>query len=163
MTPEMLLEVLQIRDNWDIQQAALPQCTSNSRVTSELRLATIRLISSLFQDRFEKSWRQEDLDMAIEFMAKAVQLTPDNDPGKIASLGDLGTLHSERFERRGSLEDLGRAIELMEQAAFSTSFDHPSRPAMLNNLGVSYRLRCKRLGELADLEKSVHCNEQAVK
>ncbi|KAG9122187.1 hypothetical protein FRC07_001537, partial [Ceratobasidium sp. 392] len=114
------------------------------------------------ESRFKRLGDLADLDKAIEYQARAVQLAPQNHPQKATHLNNLGNSLESRFKRLNDLADLDKAIDYKSQAVQLTSDSHPHKPGLLNNRGNSLQSRFDRLGSLADLEQAIDSKSQAV-
>ncbi|KAG8687606.1 hypothetical protein FRC11_006918 [Ceratobasidium sp. 423] len=115
-----------------------------------------------WSSRFERLQRPLDIDKAIEYQERAVQLTPEVHANKQMYLNSLGHSWARRFYLLGELKDADKAIQYQEQAVQLTPNQHPDKPRNLNNLGNAFTYRYRRLGNLADLDKSIACFTQAV-
>jgi len=56
-----------------------------------------------------------------------VQATPEDHPGRVTKLCNLGTYLSNRYERTRNLQDLEAAIARTEEAVQAIPEDHPTR------------------------------------
>ncbi|CAE6429928.1 unnamed protein product [Rhizoctonia solani] len=104
----------------------------------------------------------DNIEKAIEYGTRALDLTPDNHPNRPRQLQVLGIFYDERFKRAGELEDLEKAIELGSHGLALTPDGHPALPSRHASLGGSYRERFWRLGELGDLEKAIEHDTRAL-
>ncbi|KAG8749350.1 hypothetical protein FRC11_011418, partial [Ceratobasidium sp. 423] len=112
--------------------------------------------------RFWRFGLQYNIKKAIEYGTRALELTPDEHPGRPSVLGGLGTFYHEKFKRMGNLEDLEKAIELQSQGLASTPDDHPDLAHQHDSLALSYTHRFWRLGELGDIQKSIENRSRAL-
>ncbi|KAG8705465.1 hypothetical protein FRC11_009017, partial [Ceratobasidium sp. 423] len=113
-------------------------------------------------DRFWRFGELNDLEKAVEYGSRALELTPDGHSDRPPRLGDLGAFYGERFKRLGELEDIKKAIEHSSRAIALTPDDHPDLSHWYDSLGVCYGHRFQRLGELDDLEKAIELFSRAL-
>ncbi|KAL5632245.1 hypothetical protein ACGC1H_000296 [Rhizoctonia solani] len=112
--------------------------------------------------RFKRLGELSDLENAIEYLSRALTLTPDRHPHLPGILVNLGLFHGDRFERLGKLSDLENAIKYQSRALALTPKGHPHLPRTLANLAVSHEIRFERLGELSDLDNAIEYEYRAV-
>ncbi|KAJ1300162.1 hypothetical protein OPQ81_011914 [Rhizoctonia solani] len=86
---------------------------------------------------FENLDRLDDLQKAIDYGTRALELTPDNGPDFPKRLQHLETCFNTRFERLSEPRDLEKAIEYESRALESTPSAHPFLAGRLANLAVS--------------------------
>ncbi|KAG8785130.1 hypothetical protein FRC12_017941 [Ceratobasidium sp. 428] len=132
--------------------------------STELDHEVVYTCASLFWTQFQTdSGTLEELDIAIDLGARALQLVSDHDPQRPRYLFALGSFHQMRFKRVGKVEDITEAIQLIEQAVLLAPSEHTSKPRFLSNLDISYTMRFHRLNTPADMEKSIEFQKQAVR
>jgi tetratricopeptide (TPR) repeat protein len=113
-------------------------------------------------ERFERTGIIDDVDQAIAFEERAIQLTPNEDPERLPRLITLGNALLRRYERTGSMDDMNHAIEdNFEQAVELTPAGHPDLARRLNNLGNALLSRFERTGLMDDLDHAIDCYEEA--
>ncbi|CUA73163.1 hypothetical protein RSOLAG22IIIB_10604 [Rhizoctonia solani] len=114
------------------------------------------------RNRFQRLGDLGDLEQAIQYESRALDLTPDDHPDLPRRLINLGVSHGDRFERLGELSDLEKAVGYQSRAVDSTPAGHPGLPSRLNLLGVSYNRRFQHLRNLDDLDKAIVCESRAL-
>ncbi|KAI0310426.1 hypothetical protein OF83DRAFT_1178560, partial [Amylostereum chailletii] len=115
-----------------------------------------------FYNQFEETGDPLDIETAIAFEQRVLDLTPEGDTAKPARLHNIGTSFSSRFERLGDVPDIDSAIRMQRQAVNLTPEGHADKPIYLNNLGISLMHQFKRLGDTADIDSAVRVQRQAV-
>ena len=112
--------------------------------------------------QYQTSGQVADLNQAVEFWHRALNLTPFDSPDRPGHLNNLGNGLSDRYARTGELADLEAAISASQQAVQATPPNSPGRHGYLDNLGNGLSDRYARTGELADLEAAITAYQQAV-
>ncbi|KAL2812794.1 CHAT domain-containing protein [Aspergillus cavernicola] len=87
----------------------------------------------------------EDLNMAIQRLQEALDLTPDNHPDRASQLQNLGLGHYSRYQRSVAQEDLDMAIQRFQEALDLTQHAHPDRASRLEHLGLGYHAKYQRI------------------
>ncbi|KAJ1300992.1 hypothetical protein OPQ81_003416 [Rhizoctonia solani] len=108
-----------------------------------------------YTDRFQRLCALDDLDKALEYKYRALDLTPDGHPDLSNRLISLAKTHYNRFQHLGELDDLEKSIEYRSRALKLTPDGHPDLPGQIFGLGASYRERFEHLGEPDDLAKAI--------
>ncbi|KAJ3513886.1 hypothetical protein NMY22_g14907 [Coprinellus aureogranulatus] len=103
-----------------------------------------------------------DVSEAIAAHRKAVELTPEGDPGLRKSLNNLAVACNRRFTITGDSTALSEAISAQRKAVDLTLESHPELPATLNNLGVLYRHRFGMTNDLSDIDDSISVLQRGV-
>ncbi|CAE6451585.1 unnamed protein product [Rhizoctonia solani] len=104
----------------------------------------------------------DDIEKLISYMSQALPLIPDDHPGKIQFLADLGSTYDDRFDILGELDDLQKAIEYMSAALGIIPDDHCDLPLLLTNLAAVHSKRFGLLGERRDNEREVEYASRAL-
>ncbi|KAG8724014.1 hypothetical protein FRC11_002228, partial [Ceratobasidium sp. 423] len=104
----------------------------------------------------------KDLEKALEYFSRALELTPDGHPALSHRHYSLGVSYTDRFQHLGELKDLEKALEHNSRALELTPDGHPYLSHRHSNLGVSYTDRFEHTGELKDLEKALEHNSRAL-
>ncbi|KIJ35218.1 hypothetical protein M422DRAFT_84116, partial [Sphaerobolus stellatus SS14] len=112
--------------------------------------------------QFERLRNIVDLDNAIDSLQQAVDLTPDEDPGKVAYLNSLGNCFLCRFDSLREVLDINNALAVQQQAVNLTLDKHPNKPVYLSNLGNSFQARFELLKKPIDINKAITLQRQAV-
>ncbi|CAE6488857.1 unnamed protein product [Rhizoctonia solani] len=115
-----------------------------------------------YRNRFQRFGVLKDIEKAIECGARALDLTPDGDPGLPLRLAGLGSSYIERFWRLGELDDLAKSIDYRSRALQMTPEGDPDLARRHANLGVSRGTRFQRLGQLDDLDKAIEHQSRAL-
>lgn len=154
-----------LKDRQDINHAIVFQkqsVVSRSEHIGEDAIKLMNLGRSL-RDRFEHLDKKEDIDEAVNYFQRSVDLTLDNQIAlESARLNNLATALVKRFEHQGILADLDKSVQLYRQSLLLVPDDHPEKIICLNNLGHSLQIRFVRLGELDDINKAIEYLKQAV-
>ncbi|KAG8739529.1 hypothetical protein FRC10_005477 [Ceratobasidium sp. 414] len=109
--------------------------------------------------RFEMRGNPNDLENAISSFAKALSLTPLDDPTRTLRLIDLGYSYFRRSTSSNEVCDLERAIEYYAQVDLHSLQDRDRKASTLSNFGACYLTRFERLGDLSDLDNAIrHIN-----
>ncbi|RXW23183.1 hypothetical protein EST38_g2665 [Candolleomyces aberdarensis] len=117
----------------------------------------------------ERTGRLADIDEALSFQKKLLEMTPPTEYGaRFELLGNLGLLLHTRFLRSGKIEDINEAIRTLQAA--KAVYQHrplgvePSNGpiGLYNNLGNSLARRFERTGNLVDLDEAVSNQKSAV-
>ncbi|TDL22044.1 hypothetical protein BD410DRAFT_803857 [Rickenella mellea] len=116
----------------------------------------------LFLHRFNLLGDIADINQAILYTERAVQLTPEGDLDMPSRLHVLGTSFFERFKRHGVVADIEQAVLTQERAVQLTPDGHRDKPECFTNLGNSFATRFERLGDMADIERAILNHESAV-
>ncbi|KAG8790230.1 hypothetical protein FRC12_012436 [Ceratobasidium sp. 428] len=102
------------------------------------------------------------LDRGLEYMSKAVSLTPDEDPTKLIRLDKLGEAYHARYEFSGNRSDLDKAIKCHVLTVPRMPDTHPQKLQRLQKLSSAYRNRYRHLGQLADLDAAINVYRKAL-
>ena len=103
-----------------------------------------------------------DLDIAIQRIQEALDMTPVHHPDRAGQLQELGARYSEKHQRLGVIADLETAIRRIQEAFDITPIDHPHRASRLYNLGIGYSNRYERLGSTMDLDIAIQRIQEAL-
>ncbi len=104
-----------------------------------------------------------DLKEAIQVARRAVVSTPEDDPGLLVRLNNLGNHLESRYERTGDIADLEEAIQVARRAVVLTpNEDHSNLARCLNCLGNKLERWYERTGDIADLEEAIQVARRAV-
>ncbi|KAB5588629.1 Aromatic di-alanine and TPR containing protein [Ceratobasidium theobromae] len=114
--------------------------------------------------RFEQqaTGQAGDINEAIEYLTRAVSLTPEGDPDMAGRQNNLGNSHHRRFKQLGKLEDIDKAIKYGTYAVSFTPESDPDMPACLNNFGGAHQSRFEQVGEVDDIDKAIQYGTRAV-
>ncbi|CAE6366003.1 unnamed protein product, partial [Rhizoctonia solani] len=123
---------------------------------------TLSAIGTLYNIWFRSSGKVEDIEEAVKYHNRALDLTPDGHPSLPDRHASLGASYGDRYKRTGEVADLVKAIECKTHALDLTPDGHPSLPHRHASLGVSYGDRYQRTGEVADLFKAIECFTRAL-
>ncbi|QRW18547.1 CHAT domain protein [Rhizoctonia solani] len=140
----------------------LPNRLANLGAFHRNRFKCLGELGSSHSYRFGSTGDLEDLEKAIEYGTRAIDLIPDGHPNLAYLLTCLGASHKSLYERLGELGDLRKSIEYKSRAIKATSDNDPGLSGQLTGLGECYGLRFERLGELSDLENAIDCEHRAV-
>ncbi|KAJ2931097.1 hypothetical protein H1R20_g5979, partial [Candolleomyces eurysporus] len=117
----------------------------------------------------ERTGRLADIDEALSFQKKLLEMTPPKEYGARSELlGNLGLLLHTRFLRSGKIEDINEAIRTLQAAKAvyqhrPLGFESSNGPiGLYNNLGNSLARRFERTGNLVDLDEAISNQKSAV-
>ena len=112
--------------------------------------------------RFQRLGKMEDLEEAIAYHRRALNLRPPGHPNRSSSLGNLAGAVFTRFTQLGKMEDLEEAIAHNYHALALCPPGHPDRSTSLNNLAGAVSTRFTQLGKMEDLEEAITYHRQAL-
>lgn len=95
--------------------------------------------SADLDDRLDSVKGLSDLEAAISFQRKAVQLTQEGEPNRPTYLNELALSLMARFRCRRDVNDRNEGISILEVVDKVVPDGHPIKPAFLNNLADSLR------------------------
>lgn len=104
----------------------------------------------------------EDIDEAVSFHTRAVELTADGHYSKAYQFHNLGNSLLARHQRAGQTKDIEDAISAHRRAIDLTGDGHNSKPSLLRALGGSLVVRFERSGQLEDIEAAISALRDAV-
>ncbi|GAB1528406.1 hypothetical protein RhiTH_011600 [Rhizoctonia solani] len=116
----------------------------------------------LHHEQFLHLGNLDDIEKAIEYGNRALDLTPNEHPRVPTQLTCLGAYYNDRFRQLDNPEDMEKSIDCHKRALGLTPEDHPEFAYRLGNLGISHSVRFRHLGQLEDLEKSIDCKARVV-
>ncbi|KAJ7766712.1 CHAT domain-containing protein [Mycena metata] len=119
-------------------------------------------LGNAFAQRYQNTRDLNDLNAAIDKLQEAVDLRPEDHPGRAEQLQDLATCFTDRFRQLGDLKDLEAALQRDQEAVDLTPADHPDKAERLQSLAVSFSDRFQRLGDLKDLEAALEKKQEAM-
>jgi tetratricopeptide (TPR) repeat protein len=125
-------------------------------------LSSVLRLSHLLEERFRTHGSSEDLDDAITYLRRALELVGPDSTDFPDLLGYLGSLLSTRFDQSGKCSDLDQALPYHRQAIELTPVGHGDLPTRLNNLALSLASRFARYGDDGDLEEAVMNYRRAI-
>jgi tetratricopeptide (TPR) repeat protein len=116
-------------------------------------------LSTTLMGRFEQSGDTVDIERAISYLQRALNLTEDVEM-EPALLNNLGVAFQLRFDRLGDLSDVQNAISFNQRAVDMTTDGDLGKAARLCNLGDALESRFEHLGDLEDLEGAIQASEE---
>lgn len=119
-------------------------------------------LGNALRDRFERTGSLHDLNEALEAANDAVQMSPENHPGRAQRLSIFAIVLFSRFRRTGSTEDLNSAVTAIQNAIELTPTYCPARLQCLSILGVALRRRFRQGRSMSDLDAAVGMLHEAV-
>ncbi|CCO34723.1 hypothetical protein BN14_08830 [Rhizoctonia solani AG-1 IB] len=114
-------------------------------------------------DQFLHLGNLDDIEKAIEYGNRALDMTPKEHPRMATQLTCLGAYYHDRFRQLENLDDMEKSIDFHVRALGLTDEDHPQLSFRLGNLGISHSVRFRRLGQLDDLDKSIDYKSRVIK
>ncbi|QRW24209.1 CHAT domain protein [Rhizoctonia solani] len=112
--------------------------------------------------RFRRFGNLDDIDKAIEYGARALDLTPSGHPSMSSRISWLGVYYDERYRRLGNLDDINKSMECGVRALELVSENDPELSVLLGNMGISYGMCYTRIGRVEDLGKSIEYSSRAL-
>ena len=112
-------------------------------------------------ERFKKSRELADIEEAIRVCQKAMDSTPNGDPGLPQRLHYLGHSYDGRFEVLGNLHDIHKAIKLKHRGIKLANKNHRNRALWLDSLAGSLLRRFPRIENLEDLTQAISVQREA--
>ncbi|KAH7318849.1 CHAT domain-containing protein [Rhizoctonia solani] len=119
-------------------------------------------LSGVLYERSSLWHKTKDLEDAIGYQEKAVELTNQQSLDLPGWLGNLCCLYQSRYEHLGRPEDAENAVKCAAKAISVIPVGHPLMASLLNNLGDSHRVRYDIASAEEDLFKAVDSHRQAV-
>ncbi|KAF8712301.1 TPR-like protein, partial [Rhizoctonia solani] len=113
-------------------------------------------------DQFRDLGNPDDIEKAIEYGARALDLTPNEHPSIPLQISYMGVYYNERYRRLGNLQDMDASTECNICALRLTPESNPELPARLAKVGISYRMYYTRMGRVDELEKSIDYSSRAL-
>ncbi|QRW18678.1 CHAT domain protein [Rhizoctonia solani] len=160
------------------------QATSHCEQFQQLGTLTDleKAIGACYGTRFQGLGDFDDLKKSIECSVRALDLTPDDDPGLPVQLGNLavsyigryhqedppdrhaalGSLYTERYRQRKEFDDLEKSIKHCSRALALTPEGHPKLSDRHADLAAAYNEKFRRTRELEHLEKSIEHGSRAL-
>ncbi|CAE7084507.1 unnamed protein product [Rhizoctonia solani] len=105
--------------------------------------------------RFRYPRERDDSDKEIEYLSRALALTPGGHPDRPHRLGRLCKAYIQRYRNLGEIKDLEEAINYGSRALESTANDHSALPHLLADLGRAYADRFRQSDKTEDLQVSI--------
>jgi tetratricopeptide (TPR) repeat protein len=153
---------LQLSPNQPRYQSGAGDLTSELQISMEAapyprqdKHTFFACLGASLQTRFKKLERPADLENAISYLRRAVELTHDGHSDQPAHLSILGISQLQLFTCFGELADLNEAIAHLQRAVELANDDNPKKPNYLFNLGRAHQKRFECLGDLQDLVNAI--------
>ncbi|KDN42638.1 hypothetical protein RSAG8_06595, partial [Rhizoctonia solani AG-8 WAC10335] len=118
-------------------------------------------LGNAYRGRFEQQHQHSDISESIDYLLRALELTPEKHARRPVTLQSLGGSYQTRFRLLGTPLDIKYAIEYHTQAVALTQDSDARKPSMLIELGNSYHDRLGHLLEPRDLENAIICFQRA--
>ncbi|MFC9680260.1 CHAT domain-containing protein [Streptomyces sp. NPDC056948] len=115
-------------------------------------------LGAALQVRHSRNRDPADLAAAIDLLAHAVELSPDD----AIRLSNLSAALAARATSSASAADLDEAVRLVGRAIEVTPPNHPDQPDYLSNLATTLVDRFERGGSLEDLDRAVESARHAL-
>lgn len=112
--------------------------------------------------RFEQTGVMADIDAAVEYGQRSVDLTQSEDPDRAFHLSCLANTLQIRYEYTGDLDDLASAVVYAEAAVDEGNRRSPQHAIYLSNLGNGLRALAEHTGVLDHLDRAVSFGRAAV-
>ncbi|ELU36565.1 zinc-binding dehydrogenase domain-containing protein [Rhizoctonia solani AG-1 IA] len=116
----------------------------------------------LHRNRFLRLGNLDDIEKAIEYGNRSLDLITEEHPDIANRLTCLGSYYGDRHRRLRHPDDWKKSFEYFVRAAGLTPENDPNLPGRLSNLGISYDNRYQQAGDVADLEKAIECHSRAL-
>ncbi|KAK7228190.1 hypothetical protein V2G26_000360 [Clonostachys chloroleuca] len=127
----------------------------------KLRAGLFRTLADSYMARYGKNETWEDLEAAISYGRKSVDLLPEGHPDIPDSLFTLGSIYIAKADRTESEADYEIAIQTEQKAVDLTPNDNQHKCSRLDNLGYQYSRRFLRLQMASDLKAAIELHEKA--
>ncbi|KAF8752493.1 TPR-like protein [Rhizoctonia solani] len=105
--------------------------------------------------RFERLGQIGDINMAIKYLQQAILFSPKDDVLRAWWLNNLNRPYYSRFTHLQDVDDLNQAIDLQNEALSLTPIGYAYRPRQLEMLGTLYQERFHLLAHPQDLGAAV--------
>jgi tetratricopeptide (TPR) repeat protein len=128
----------------------------------EERVRHIALEGSELLDQGIQARDPATLTAAVARLRQARDLTPAEDPRRLAIISDIGVALRHRFELTGALADLDDAVAAQREAVEAAPADDTRRAAYLSNLSTVLRIRFERAGAGADLDEAADVSRKVL-
>ncbi|QRV93553.1 CHAT domain protein [Ceratobasidium sp. AG-Ba] len=123
---------------------------------------TLAVLGNLNWNCFDKLRNPAYLDIAIEYLEKAVEKAPLEHSTRLDIFRDLGLSYRDRFDVTHEIRDIDLAIAYHAQAVtLSPDKSDPSTLTHIGHLGNSHLRRFEYLGEVRDLNNAIACHSEA--
>jgi hypothetical protein len=139
-------------------------CGANihSDSTDNNKLAVLNDQATFLLARLKKGGQHSDLDDAIAFSRRALELCPPPHSDQPTSLHNLANALQTQYEQKDQQHDLDESISLHRQAPELYPSPHPSWPIFLNNLATALQTRFEQQAQQQDLDESIFLRRQAL-
>lgn len=119
-------------------------------------------LGNALERRFTWGRQTADLNDAVAFQQKVVEITLADHPSFAGYLTNLGNVLVSRFRETGSIGDLNSAIEQYQNAVQAAQEQDLNRATYLNNLGDGLRTRFDQIGSIDDLNGAILATQGAL-
>ncbi|KAJ7235662.1 CHAT domain-containing protein [Mycena rebaudengoi] len=116
----------------------------------------------IYRHRFHRLQDENDLVEATQCGLRALQMSPETEPGRFITLNNLVGVKCDRFEFSGNVEYLEEAIAYCRQAFPLCPTGHSMKGLLYINLALLLSARLQHLGEKSDMEDSILAGEKAL-
>jgi len=131
-----------------------------ARLAEPVRFRAASNLSIAFRPRFEQARHEADLNAAVAFAKRAVDVTPPDNPYRNKYLSNFASALLARSDQTKSSSDLNTAISIFQQIVDTLS--QPYDPRYSSNLGLALLARYEQTRQQDDLEASIKALRQAV-
>ncbi|MGW0577153.1 CHAT domain-containing protein [Streptomyces sp. NPDC002920] len=109
----------------------------------------------LLHDRYAETGNAADLDTAVTYGRRALDLATEPDPLRATLLQNVAVLHASRFEKTSVMSDIDRTLALTDEAlAITRSLAGDPAPLLANRSAALWR-RFLAFHRLEDLQQAV--------
>ena len=120
-------------------------------------------LGSTYLHRFLLGGEMKDVDNAIIFLQKAIDLTPEGDTEEAPTrLNNMGSAMAFRFERFGNLADINEGISHLQKAIALVPGQHPQKHSWLNGLGTALLTRFESGKDAADIDLAISSFRESI-
>ncbi|KAG5657339.1 hypothetical protein KAF25_005903 [Fusarium avenaceum] len=95
------------------------------------------------------------IDLAINYLQEALDLTPPGTPTRETRLSSLANAYLHRYQRTAATADIKTAINLCREGISLTPDGHLLRAKQLKTLGDAYRFRYIQSGVIHDINQAI--------
>ncbi len=135
-----------------VWEAALPQALE---APGSVLTTFLNNLAIVLHERYKVRGEETDLDRAVEYARRAVELTPLEDPYRASRNTLLGQVLWERYRRSRRLEDLEESIDAFRRALRSTRPEDPDLATRRAQLAAVLRERYRRRRDPQDLDEAI--------
>lgn len=128
----------------------------------QFRIAVLRAAARSLFRRNDAGRRLPDLDQALAYWRRALELVPRGSPDRAKLFFNIGVGLGERYVLANNVEELREAIRAYQRAAKLIPLNSPDLPECFNNLGTHLAELYAHTRDLDDLQAAIRACLTAV-